>query len=172
MSKESSAIERHQILDRPAIESRVRRIAWQIYEEHLDEDELVLVGIEPIGTRFMELLHDKLREISLQKFTLLRMEVAKKAQTQPEIQIANIEACDGRAVVIVDDVLNSGRTLAFALSPFLERPLKKLAVAVLVDRGYTAFPVKADYVGYALSTTIQEHIRVYLSEDQFGAWLH
>jgi pyrimidine operon attenuation protein/uracil phosphoribosyltransferase len=77
-----------------------------------------------------------------------------------------------KVIVLLDDVLNTGRTLAYSLKPFLNVEIKKLHTAVLVDRNHKQFPIAADYIGYALSTTIQEHIEVVLEDNErFGVYL-
>ncbi|MGZ4037400.1 MAG: phosphoribosyltransferase family protein, partial [Bacteroidia bacterium] len=69
-----------------------------------------------------------------------------------------------KPVVLVDDVLNSGKTLMYAIKLFLDKPLKRMSVCVLVDRSHIRYPVKADVVGLSLSTTLQEHIQADFSK--------
>ena len=63
-------------------------------------------------------------------------------------------------IIIVDDVQNSGKTMAFAVKHFLQYPVKSIQTCVLIDRRYNLFPVRADYVGLSLSTTLKEHVSV------------
>jgi len=81
------------------------------------------------------------------------------------------ELLSGKVIIVIDDVLNTGRTLAYSLSPFLEVSVKRVQVAVMVNRAHHSFPISADYVGYALSTTLNEHIRVKLTGDEAGVYL-
>jgi pyrimidine operon attenuation protein/uracil phosphoribosyltransferase len=75
-------------------------------------------------------------------------------------------------IIVVDDVANSGKTMLYALQPFLRNQPKKIQTLALVDRTHKTFPVHTDYVGFALATTLQEHIFVEVSgEIVTGAWL-
>ena len=79
---------------------------------------------------------------------------------------------NGKVVILVDDVSNSGRTLTYALKPFLQSHPKKIQTLVLVERRHTAFPVQPDYVGLSVATTLQEHIYVEVEgDDVVGAWM-
>ena len=100
--------------------------------------------------------------------------VDKQATQQPEINIeSNVDTFRNKNIVLCDDVLNTGKTLAFSLRPFLSIPIKKLQVAVIVDRNHPNFPMAADYVGYSLSTTLNEHIQVVLSdEEKTGVYIY
>ena len=77
-----------------------------------------------------------------------------------------------KVIVLVDDVLNTGRALAYSLKPFLEIEIKKIQTAVIVDRQHQSFPISADYVGYSLATTLKEHIEVDFSKERYGVYLH
>ena len=76
----------------------------------------------------------------------------------------DIQDCSNKVVILVDDVLNSGKTLAYGFGVFLDVPLKKLRTVVLIDRNHKSFPVTTDYAGVALSTVLKEHIDVILDE--------
>ena len=103
-------------------------------------------------------------KVELKKFTALQTDIVLDYPTEKLVN---------KTIILVDDVLNTGRTLAFSLKPFLEIEIKRLQIAVIVDRHHKLFPVSADYTGYALSTTIQEHVEVILNdEEKFGVYLH
>jgi pyrimidine operon attenuation protein/uracil phosphoribosyltransferase len=74
-------------------------------------------------------------------------------------------------VVLVDDVLNTGRTLIYAMVPFLAAKVKSIQVAVLVDRNHHSFPVNADYKGISLQTTLQEHVTVVMEKRKISVYL-
>jgi pyrimidine operon attenuation protein/uracil phosphoribosyltransferase len=95
------------------------------------------------------------------KVTLVPVKVDKKNpyDTQPTVDLKR-EQVENKVVILVDDVLNSGKTLIYGIKYFLEVRLKALRTVALVDRDHKRFPVKADYVGLLLSTTLKEHVKV------------
>jgi pyrimidine operon attenuation protein / uracil phosphoribosyltransferase len=163
-----------QLLNKTQTLQKIRRIAYQIYEQNFEEKTLIIAGIEGEGFRFAEILVDELRQISRQEIFIAKVKVNKAAPQQPEIEIiSEIDTFRNRTVVICDDVLNTGKTLAFSLRPFLSIPLKKIQVAVIVDRNHPNYPIAADYVGYSLSTMLTERIKVELSDETHaGVYLY
>lgn len=162
------------LLDAQQTNQKIRRIAYQIYENNFSEKELIIAGIAGEGYLFAEKLVEELRRIAAYKIGIAEVVFDKKAMAQPEITInSDVDTFRKKSVVIADDVLNTGRTLAFCLRPFLSIPLKKLQVAVLVDRNHPQFPIAADYVGYGLSTTLNEHVQVILGDEaKKGVYLY
>ena len=150
----------------------IKRMAWQLYENHGQYDELVLCGIQTKGTLLAELLKSELEAISPLKITYGEVAIDKESPSMKPTQI-NLEVSDyqGKAVVLIDDVLNSGKTLLYALRPFLTVSVKKLSIAVLVDRSHKRYPIHCDVVGLSLSTSLQEHVTVDLSENNFAVYL-
>src|ERR1700743_1980536 len=153
------------ILNQHQIEQKIDRIAYQLLEDNYDEDEIIIAGILPRGNYLAERLKAILDKIAPFKSTLMNIELDKlstslKAKTDTDIQI-----CHNKAVILVDDVLNSGKTLAYGFGVFLDAPLKKLRTVVLVDRNHKSFPVTTDYAGIALSTVLKQHVEVVLSEE-------
>ncbi|OIN60227.1 phosphoribosyltransferase family protein [Arsenicibacter rosenii] len=155
------------ILTAEQLRQKIRRIAFQIYENNFEESALVLAGISGEGYVFARRLQEALAHIAPFDVSLLRIDLDKHQQAQPAVQLseAHVEVAD-KVVIVVDDVLNTGRTLTFSLQPFLTTPVRKLQVAVLVDRNHPRYPVAADYKGYALSTTLAEHVQVVLSDTE------
>jgi pyrimidine operon attenuation protein/uracil phosphoribosyltransferase len=92
-------------------------------------------------------------------------------QTSPVTTSLKVSEYEDRSIVLVDDVLKSGTTLIFGVKHFLETPLKQLKTAVLVDRNYKRYPVKADFKGLSLSTSLEEHVRVDFSARNYGVYL-
>lgn len=162
------------LLNTTQTNQKVRRIAYQIYENNFSEKEIVIAGITGEGFVFAQLLVEELKKIAKCQISIAEVSFDKKAKSQPDIHIeSTIDTFKNKSVIITDDVLNTGRTLAFSLRPFLSIPLKKLQVAVLIDRNHPQFPIDADYVGYALSTTLNEHVQVVLSDkEKKGVYLY
>lgn len=160
------------VLQEAQIRQKVRRIAFEIYENNFEEDELLLVGVDGQGYRFAQMLQENLQQISPLRLSLIRLELNKFAPSQSEILLHDApESLQNKTILLADDVLNTGRTLAFSLKPFLQQPIKKLEIAVLVNRSHTTFPVQAKYTGYELSTTLSEHIAVQLSPERMAVYL-
>ena len=161
------------ILNQKAVEQKVRRIAFEIYEQNFDEERIILAGVFDRGFWIAQMLQNELRRISPLEVTLMQINVDKLAPHQSSVQLNLARAqLQGQVVIVVDDVLNTGRTLAYSLSPFIGVHVKKLQVAVVIDRAHRRFPISADYVGYTLSTTINEHIEVVLEGEEYGVYLH
>lgn len=166
------SVEPTQILTANQLRQKIRRIAFQIYENNFDEPALVLAGVAGEGFVFAQALAHELSQITSIPVTLLNIELDKSQLAQPVVSFSPPTDFQDKTVIVTDDVLNSGRTLAFALQPFLAVSVRKLQVAVLVDRNHPRYPVAADYKGYALSTTLAEHVEVVLSEtERVGVYL-
>ncbi len=160
------------ILDKAQIEQKIIRMAYQIYEQNFEAQELVLAGIFPNGYKLAEQLAQKLQEISGLQVQLLRVTLNKTApQEDPVALEPETLSITNKVVVLVDDVLNTGKTLAYTLSSFLPQAPEKVEIATLVDRHHPLYPVAATYTGYSLATTLNEHISVNLEGDNYGAYL-
>ncbi len=161
------------ILDSKQVLQKIKRIAYEIYENNATEKEVVLAGIYDKGYRFAQLVQEQLTSISPLQVHLVRIDLEKFSPVQSEIKLdCEPSFLKNKSIILLDDVLNTGRTLAHSLQPFLEIPVKKIRVGVIVNRSHTLFPIAADYVGYALATTIQEHIEVKLeNKEQLAVYL-
>ena len=148
------------ILNTVQINQKIKRIAYQIYESNVEEQEIVLAGIESNGYLFAEKLRTALVEICDINPVLCKVGIDKKNPTNPIKTSVSKEAYTNKSLVLVDDVLNSGTTLIYGVKHFLDVPLKKFKTAVLVNRNHKKYPVKADFKGLSLSTSIHEHITV------------
>ena len=148
------------ILHKNQIDQKINRIAYQILEDNLDEKEIVLAGIWDRGYKIALRLKNVLQEIAPFKVLMLRVDLEK----QNSKLVANTEleenAWKNKVVILVDDVLNSGKTLAYGLGVFLNTPHKKIRTVVLVDRSHKIFPIATDFVGLELSTILKEHVDV------------
>lgn len=162
----------NRILSHDQIRYKIRRIAYQIYESNVDESEIVLAGIEGGGLEFAKKLKVVLQKITDADIRLCKVRMDKKDPLASGVETSlKPEAYSNRSVVLVDDVLNSGTTLIYGVHHFLQFPLKQLKTAVLVNRNHKRFPVKADFKGLSLSTSLQEHVRVDFAARDHGVYL-
>lgn len=160
------------ILDHQEIQHKIRRIAYQIYESNVNEQEVILAGIESNGYLLAKKIKSNLDKISDIKSTLCKVVIDKK-HPQSEIKTSiSVKDYSNKSIVLVDDVLNSGSTLIYGVKHFLNVPLKQFKTAVLVNRNHKKYPVKADYKGISLSTSLHEHVEVILEGNTFEAFLN
>jgi pyrimidine operon attenuation protein/uracil phosphoribosyltransferase len=159
------------ILDDRQIKDKIRRIAYQIYESNTKEKEIILAGIQKNGYVFAERIAKVLSEISPLEVKLCEIYIDKK---KPRENIStSIEPAEykNKSLILVDDVLNSGTTLIYAARHFLDVPLKRFKTVVLVNRNHKKYPIKADFKGISLSTSMQEHIYVEFHKEDSLAYL-
>lgn len=151
------------VLNETQINQKIDRLAFEIYENHYNEKELIVGGIAGMGYKLAELLCERLAKFSDIKVTLVSVQVDKEnlLSGDPAVDLVKADVED-KVVILVDDVLNSGKTLIYGVKYFLEVRLKALRTVALIDRDHKRFPVKADYVGLHLSTTLKEHVNVVL----------
>ncbi|GAA0872019.1 phosphoribosyltransferase domain-containing protein [Gangjinia marincola] len=155
-----TALPTNLIMDHQQIDNTIRRMAYQIYENNIDEQEIILAGIDKSGFTLSEKLCEELKRISPITITSCNVSVNKRNPLdEVKVSIAQ-ERYTNKSVILVDDVLNSGATLIYGIKFFLNVPLKKFQTAVLVDRSHKRFPVKADYKGISLSTSLHETVKV------------
>ncbi len=148
------------ILNNEQIQHKTKRIAYQIYESNINENEVILAGIKENGFIFAKRIQDVLSEISPIKVTLCEVIIDKKKPRGPISTSLATADYKNKSLILVDDVLNSGTTLIYAAKLFLEVPLKRFKTVVLVNRNHKKYPIKADFKGISLSTSMQEHIYV------------
>ncbi len=163
-----------QILTAEQTKQKIRRLAFEIYEENFEEETIILAGIEGMGIILTKQLAKELEAISPLKITQICVRLDKLQPTQSEVVLdCEPSVFENKSIVLIDDVLNTGRTLAYSLRPFLKVRIKELHTAVLIDRGHHSFPIAADFAGLRLSTTLQERIEVVLdNEKKYGVYLH
>ncbi len=157
----------NQIIDALTINKMIRRMAFEIYEDHFEEETIYLAGVAPQGFLLAQRLKTALESIAPIKVHLIEVRLKKTALMQPEVTLsASLSELSEKAIVLVDDVLNTAKTTAYALAPFLNAGVKSIKTAILVDRSHHQFPIASNYSGYALSTTIGQEIRVKLDEPE------
>ena len=153
------------ILNAVQIQQKIDRIAYQIYENNFTEKEIIIAGIASRGYILAQRLSEKLQEISKIKITLASLTLDKEHPMETEVKLSLDKTLfEGKVVILVDDVLNSGKALIYGVAPFLKVRVKRITTVVLVDRNHNRFPIKADFVGLSLNTTLQEHISVELTK--------
>jgi pyrimidine operon attenuation protein / uracil phosphoribosyltransferase len=162
------------LLDSQKTLQKIKRMAFEIFEQNFEEKEIIIAGIKGQGDVAALLIISFLKEITSIKISHALINIEKSLDQQSDIEITSeVDTFKNKVVVMVDDVLHTGRTLAFSLRPFLSIPLKKLQVAVLVDRGHHKYPISADFIGYTLATTLTDHIEVRLNEiEDQGVYLY
>ena len=154
------------------IEQKITRLAWEIYEQNFNEKEIILVGIDKKGLFLASELSKKINSISeiSTNFSELLIDKSLDINNSMSLSISDHILKD-KVVILVDDVLNSGKTLMYSSKLFLNTSLKKLSVLVLIDRKHNLFPIKADFIGLSLSTTLKEYIEVDLFSKNRGVYL-
>jgi pyrimidine operon attenuation protein / uracil phosphoribosyltransferase len=163
-------MDKNYILTEKVAAKKMQRMAYEILENNSDEKEIVLAGIRESGSVVARNIQRLLQEISGIATELITLTLDKKFPE--EVLLSKQISFDDKVIIVIDDVANSGKTLLYALKPFLNFHPKKIQSLVLVERTHKAFPVKPDYVGLSVATTLQEHIFVEADGDIVkGAWL-
>lgn len=152
------------ILTDKQIHHKIKRIAFQILEVYDGEKDLIIAGISKKGFRFAQKLANNISAVSSVMPKLCEITINKKNPAErPTFSLSEEELKD-QTIILTDDVLNTGSTLIYATKHLLETPLKELKTAVLVDRSHKKFPIKADFKGISLSTSINETVKVEFGE--------
>ena len=159
------------ILTNEQINHKIKRIAYQILEVNSKEKEIVLAGIASNGFILAKKIKAVLNDISTIKITLCEVKIDKKNPLKEITTSISSDAYKNKSFVLVEDVLSSGTTLMYGIKHFLEVPLKQFKTAVLVNRNHKKYPVKADFKGISLSTTLQDNITVEFKNDTIIAYL-
>lgn len=156
---------RSQVLDHEHVQRKLQRIAIQLCEENWTAKELVVVGIAPRGAKLAHRLAELIVATGNMRVQLVELSLDKDAPLTGPVKLsAELSTLKERTVVLVDDVLMSGRTMMHAAAHLVQVPLARLTTVVLVDRRHRTYPIRADIVGLTLSTTVQERITVELGK--------
>lgn len=162
---------RNCVLDKEAINRRMKRMALQIAEQNIDAKELIIAGIAGNGEIVARCLMDELEKMDSFDMQFVQVQLNKKELS--EVLLAPDVNVNQKIVILIDDVANTGKTMLYALKPFLAANPKKIQTLVLVERSHKLFPVQTDYAGLSITTTLQEHIAVEVEGDVItGAWLY
>lgn len=162
--------QRKQILTAEVAEKKLRRMALQVVEQNHAETQLVLIGIKNNGLVIAEMISRYIKEVYTGEVLVLELRMDKRNPLT--INIDTAFDFNGKTIVLIDDVANSGRTMLYALKPLLQQLPKKIQTLALVERTHKSFPVDVDYVGFSVSTTLDEHILVEVENGEVaGVWL-
>lgn len=154
------------ILDSRQVKQKIKRMAYEIYEHNFKEKGIVIAGIEDQGYLLAKLLCKEVENISPLEIKLVKINIDKHAPQQSEIKLdCDLKELKKKCIILVDDVLNTGRTFAYGMKPFLTIEVKKIETAVLVNRSHTLFPIYPQYTGYELATTLKDHVEVNLGSE-------
>ena len=164
-------MDKKKILTNSQIKRKIKRISLQIIESNIEEKEVVLAGIEQNGFLLAKELNKMITELSNLNIKLCSLKIDKKNPLNNISTSLNSYEYKDKSIVVVDDVLNSGSTLMYAVKHFLDTELRQLKTAVLVDRNHKKFPIKADFKGVSLSTSIQNHVKVQFDKNSIEAFL-
>tara|TARA_B100000989_G_scaffold204439_1_gene154762 strand:+ start:711 stop:1208 length:498 start_codon:yes stop_codon:yes gene_type:complete len=164
-------MQKKKILENTQILNKIKRISLQIIESNLDSNKIIICGIEKNGALLAKKICKELDLISEKNIIFCSMKINKLNPTE-NIQLSiDINECKNQSVVIVDDVLNSGKTLTYAVKHFLDIEIESIKTAVLVNRSHKKFPISADFKGINLSSSLQNHVDVVFMKDKIEAFL-
>ena len=158
------------ILSKEVADKKLRRMVLQVAEQNYDEQSLILIGIKENGMVIAKKISSYLKEVYSGEIIVVELSMNKKKPSaiilEPEMDF------NGKAILLIDDVANSGSTMLYALKPLLDAYPKKIQTLALVERTHKSFPIDVDYVGLSISTTLDEHIYVEVTGDEIdGAWM-
>ncbi|MBF45693.1 MAG: phosphoribosyltransferase [Flavobacteriales bacterium] len=154
------------VLNAQQMEQKLCRMAWEVLEKNHQESHIVIAGISPKGSILAQRLSKHLSDISSISVEVIEVKLDKVNPLSSSVQVSAHSELNNKVIVLVDDVLNSGKTLMYGAQYFLNQPIKKLMTAILIDRNYKNYPIKADVVGLSLATTLQEHVNVDLGKKE------
>jgi len=156
----------NRVLDAVQVNQKITRIAYEIFENNFKEKTIIIAGIDGQGFLLARQVAAELSKIAPIKIRIVKVSLDKLSPQQSDVTLdAENKEIRKKCVVLVDDVLNTGRTLAYGMKPFLTIEVKKIEVAVLVNRSNTLFPITPTYTGYELATTLTDHVEVVLGKN-------
>jgi pyrimidine operon attenuation protein/uracil phosphoribosyltransferase len=155
---------RNYILDEGTVARKLQRIAYEIIENNLDEQQIILAGIQENGSTIARNIQQMLLNIN-NKMAIELIDISLDKRTPGEITLSKTMDFSNKVIIVIDDVANSGKTMLYAIKPFLAYLPKKIQTLALVERFHKTYPVKTDYVGLSVATTLQEHIFVEVTDN-------
>ena len=156
---------RTQILSAKQIHQKLNRIAWQIFESNYQEPNIIIAGISGNGFVIAQRLASIIKDISNIDVLLTEIKINEPFNSPIELNIQEKDY-NGKVIILADDVINSGKTMIYGVKHFLNVPVKKINTTALIDRKHLRFPIRTDYAGLVLSTSIKEHVAVELGENE------
>lgn len=159
------------ILSAADVNRKIRRMAFEVAERNAEAKQLIIAGVAGNGVVVAKNVIKELKQIISCTIEFVTITIDKLNPVEAAVDTAiNL---DGKTIIIVDDVANSGKVLLYSLKPFIIAKPASIQTLVLVERSHKLFPVQTDYVGLSIATTLQEHITVKTEGDKItGAWLH
>ena len=161
----------NRILNKEQIEDKIKRISYEIYEENFDDKSIIICGIEKNGSTIAKRIIKELKSICNINIEFITIELDKqKPLNSIKTKSSKIKIKD-KSIILIDDVSNTGKTLTYVIRELIKFEPKKINTAVLVNRDHTLFPIKINFIGLSLSTSIKSHIAVKLNDNRVGAYL-
>ena len=161
-----------EILSSQEIKQKTERLAHQLIENSFEEPKVFIGGIQGNGIILANTLADIMRERTASEISVFSIKVNKSEPWSEEIVLSSpISDMENGYIILVDDVFNSGKTMQFALVEILKFPTKAIKTVALVDRKHRRFPIKANFVGLSLSTTLKERVEIDLTTGNEKAYL-
>ena len=155
------------ILDNSDVENKIQRIGLEILEDNIDESKITLFGISDNGKLIAQKLVSLINKISDIKIVLIEVVI----ENGPIEYNGKFNILD-ESIVIIGDVSQTGRTLQLVISNLMEHKPAKIKTSVIINRDQAMYPVKIDYAGLSLSTSVNEHVDVIVDEkDRLSVYL-
>jgi len=161
----------NKILNKRQIEDKIKRISYEIYEENFDNESIIICGIENNGSIIAKKVIKELESICSIKIEFISIALNKKKPLNTVKIKSKKNTIKDKSIILIDDVSNTGRTLIYVINELAKFEPKKINTAILVNRDHSLFPIKINFVGLSLSTSINNHIEVILNKDDNGAYL-
>ena len=159
------------ILDKEKIQEKIKRISYEIYEENFEDKSILICGIEKNGSIIAKKIIKELESICDIKIEFMSINLNKKKPLNTVEIKSSKNNIKNKSIVLIDDVSNTGKTLIYVIKELIKFEPKKINTAVLVNRDHTLFPIKINFIGLSLSTSIKSHIEVNLGNKDIGAYL-
>ena len=154
------------ILDHNQIHQKIKRIAYQIQENNLEYSEIILIGVYNNGYMLAKIIEKELKQISKSSIELISIKINKKNPLDKIDLDCKKEYLKNKSIVLIDDVLHTGRTLIYCVKHLLDMSPINFNTVVLVDRNHKKFPIKVDFKGISLSTSMSEHVDVVFEKNE------
>ncbi len=161
----------NKILNKEEIQDKIKRISYEIYEENFESKSLIICGIEKNGSEIARKVIKELKSICNIKIEFISISLNKKNPLKSIKIESSKNKIKDKPIILIDDVSNTGKTLIHVIKELIEFEPKKINTAVLVNRDHSLFPIKINFIGLSLSTSINNHIEVVLNENDIGAYL-
>ena len=157
---------KNKILNTDQIKKIVKRIAYQIQENNLEYSEIILIGVYNNGYTLAKIIEKELKQISKSSIELISIKINKENPLDKIDLDYKKEYLKNKSIVLIDDVLHTGRTLIYCVKHLLDMSPGNFNTVVLVDRNHKKFPIKVDFKGISLSTSMSEHVEVVFEKNE------